>query len=473
MKKTIIVIFSIILFVLVGSVFIGKTDNRLITGIKNIFPQNVKNFLGNKVFFVFKQQNQINELKKTNFKLEDKIKLMEMNAYRIQKIQNNLAYDNENKNYNLSFLESSEIKSDDNSRYRISKYFFPSISWQLNNRKPGGYLFEYDNKIFTLTGNGEIGYIDVNLINEENNLILNRINSNVTEIVDDPTVYSRHRFGFRGIMINENRIYLSYQKKIKEKCYNISIISADLNFTNLKFNDFFSFEECSLKMSNHTGGKMIPYNQVSFLFTIGDSQMFSSVQNDKSMFGKLIKINYSTKKFDLIAKGMRDTQGAFFYEKSRVLVMTEHGPQGGDEINTLRESEFNGNANYGWPVASYGKVKYNVIEELKYENHAENGFKEPAYWYKKNSIAPSNIINADGFIQNSEGDFFVSAMGNTPAPGRRSLHNIKFNDDFSKAEVIRIIPVNERVRDILYVKKINKIVMILENTPLIAFLEAL
>ena len=44
---------------------------------------------------MFKQQDQINELKKTNFKLEDKIKLMEMNAYRIQKIQNNLAYDNE------------------------------------------------------------------------------------------------------------------------------------------------------------------------------------------------------------------------------------------------------------------------------------------------------------------------------------------------------------------------------------------
>ena len=85
--------------------------------------------------------------------------------------------------------------------------------------------------------------------------------------------------------------------------------------------------------------------------------------------------------------------------------MTEHGPQGGDEINTLLESEFNQYVNFGWPVASYGKVKYNVIEELKYENHAENGFKEPAYWYKKNSIAPSAIINADGFFKNSEGDF--------------------------------------------------------------------
>ena len=170
---------------------------------------------------------------------------------------------------------------------------------------------------------------------------------------------------------------------------------------------------------------------------------------------------------------MRDTQGAFFYEKSRVLVMTEHGPQGGDEINSLREGEFDSYPNYGWPIASYGKVKYNVIEELKYENHEENGFKEPAYWYKKNSIAPSSIINADGFIKNSDGDFFVSAMGNTPAPGRRSLHHIKFNNDFSKAEVIRIIPVNERVRDILYVKKINKIIMILENSPSIAFLEAI
>ena len=201
MKKTIIVLFSIILFILIGSVFIGRTDNRLILRIKNIFPQNVKNFIGDKIFFVFKQQNQINQLKKINFILEDKISLMEMNAYKIQKIQTNLAYNSENKTYNLSFLESLEIKSDDNSKYRISKYFFPSISWQLNNKKPGGYLFEYENKIFTLTGNGEIGYLNINEINHENNLILNKIDSNITELVDDPTIYSRHRYGFRGIKI--------------------------------------------------------------------------------------------------------------------------------------------------------------------------------------------------------------------------------------------------------------------------------
>ena len=42
MKKTYIVIVLAFLFVSIGSLFIGKTDNRLILGIKNIFPQSVK-----------------------------------------------------------------------------------------------------------------------------------------------------------------------------------------------------------------------------------------------------------------------------------------------------------------------------------------------------------------------------------------------------------------------------------------------
>ena len=113
-------------------------------------------------------------------------------------------------------------------------------------------------------------------------------------------------------MINQNKIYVSYQKKIEKNSYNISIISADLNFDNLQFEDFYSFKESSVKMSNHTGGKMVPYDENNFLFTIGDSQMFSSVQKDDSLFGKIVKINYSTRKVDLIAKGMRDTQGASF-----------------------------------------------------------------------------------------------------------------------------------------------------------------
>ena len=40
------------------------------------------------------------------------------------------------KSLQFILLESKEINSNDNSKYKISKYFFPSISWQLNDRKP-------------------------------------------------------------------------------------------------------------------------------------------------------------------------------------------------------------------------------------------------------------------------------------------------------------------------------------------------
>jgi len=42
---------------------------------------------------------------------------------------------------------------------------------------------------------------------------------------------------------------------------------------------------------------MVPYDGESFLFTIGDGQMFKDVQNDKSLWGKLVQINYVSKNF--------------------------------------------------------------------------------------------------------------------------------------------------------------------------------
>ncbi len=472
MKKLFFVLTIIIVIISLGSIFIGNTDNRIILKVKNSVPQNFKDFLGNNIFFVFKLNNEISNLKKINKRLEEKINLLEYNSYQLQKIQNIKNHDITKNQSILPVTSELEVFDEDKKSYKLTKYYLPSIPWQLNDRKPGGYLYEFDNKIFVLSGEGEINFIELDKIREDN-IILNRISSNIREIVDDPIIYSKSRFGFRGIMINDKKIYLSYQKKIENNCYNIAIISGNLDFEYVEFKDFFSFKECSPKMSNHTGGKMVPYDDESFLFTIGDGQMFKDVQNDKSLWGKLIQINYVSKNFTLIAKGMRDTQGAYYHKKSDVLLMTEHGPQGGDEINVLRKSDFYDYKNFGWPVASYGKVKYNIIEELKYSNHEENGFQEPVYWYKKNSVAPSAIVNVDGFFKNSERDFFMSAMGNTPAPGRRSIHHLRFDQNFNEVEYINIIPIGERIRDLIYIKDINQVVMILENTPSIAFIENL
>ena len=65
----------------------------------------------------------------------------------------------------------------------------------------------------------------------------------------------------------------------------------------------------------------------------------------------------------------------------------------------------------------------------------------------------------------------MSTLGNLPGPGRRDRH-FKFDDDYKKVIFNDIIYLGERVRDMVYLKDYNKVVMILENSPSLAILEA-
>ena len=58
-------------------------------------------------------------------------------------------------------------------------------------------------------------------------------------------------------------------------------------------------------------------------------------------------INPSNGNYDIFSSGHRNPQG-LLVEKNLILE-TEHGPHGGDEINKI---VFGGN--YGWPIASEG-----------------------------------------------------------------------------------------------------------------------
>ena len=52
--------------------------------------------------------------------------------------------------------------------------------------------------------------------------------------------------------------------------------------------------------------------------------------------------------------GHRNPQGLYYNQSKNFVLSTEHGPQGGDEINliTLLEKKI---FNYGWPISSYGE----------------------------------------------------------------------------------------------------------------------
>ena len=65
----------------------------------------------------------------------------------------------------------------------------------------------------------------------------------------------------------------------------------------------------------------------------------------------------------------------------------------------------------------------------------------------------------------------MSAMGNVPAPGRRSLHHFKLNEVTEKLIPTDIIPIGERIRDLIYLKEEKKVILLLENSPSIAVIQ--
>ena len=243
------------------------------------------------------------------------------------------------------------------------------------------------------------------------------------------------------------------------------------------FKDFFTYDECSDDISNHTGGRMIDFNEDSFLFTIGDGQKFEKAQDDNSLWGKLLQINFNGKIEKVIAKGLRNTQGGSYFDEKKILILSDHGPSGGDEINILKLKDFDKNLNFGWPIATYGKIKYIEIPENKFSfgdelNHSKNGFEEPIKVYNP-SVAPSHIINVNNLKHEFNNDFFMSTMGNFPGVGRRSLHHLKFDENFKNILYDDIIPIGERIRDMIFLEKQRKIILLLELSSSISVIEPL
>ena len=70
LKKLLI---GFIAFVLIGSIFLGYTDNRVLFTLKNNIPLELRTLLKNTIFFPFSHNSRIADLTKTNSKLNSKI----------------------------------------------------------------------------------------------------------------------------------------------------------------------------------------------------------------------------------------------------------------------------------------------------------------------------------------------------------------------------------------------------------------
>lgn len=106
--------------------------------------------------------------------------------------------------------------------------------------------------------------------------------------------------------------------------------------------------------------------------------------------------------------GHRNPQGAALHPTTGELWVSEHGPQGGDEINRVLPGR-----NYGWPWRSYG-CPYGSIPgdtcQVGGGTHTPS-YEEPLSYWVPLSIAPSGMaFNNGNRYPGWEGQLFVGAL---------------------------------------------------------------
>lgn len=188
------------------------------------------------------------------------------------------------------------------------------------------------------------------------------------------------------------------------------------------------------------GGKIVNYDADNLLVSVGsfsigiDNQVYLSADSTSS-FGKFLLINKNTGQSSIYAIGIRNSQGLLI-SSSGTIWATEHGPQGGDELNIIKRG-----GHYGWPYVTYGVDYGNNPWELAEEQGRHDGFDKPAFvWIT--AIAPTNLIEITGEkFSDWKGDLIIGSLTG------RSLHRVRIKEDNS---VIynEVIHLGYRVRDI-------------------------
>jgi glucose/arabinose dehydrogenase len=82
--------------------------------------------------------------------------------------------------------------------------------------------------------------------------------------------------------------------------------------------------------------------------------------------------------------GHRNIQGAAAHPATGEVWMTEHGPQGGDELNVVEAGR-----NYGWPLLTFGR-NYGIGTRIG-EEGPRPGFEQPLRTWVPTSVAPSGM----------------------------------------------------------------------------------
>jgi len=154
-------------------------------------------------------------------------------------------------------------------------------------------------------------------------------------------------------------------------------------------------------------------------------------------------LGHAMVKRETFAHGLKDPEGGAIHPQTGELWVIDHGPQGGDEINSIRAGH-----DYGWPNYSYG-VQYDARQFDGRVNVPAGtgltrgpGMTEPIYYWVP-SIAPGGMAFYTGdLFPQWRGNLFVGAMAG------QALVRLELDGERVVREERLLHENGERIRDV-------------------------
>jgi aldose sugar dehydrogenase len=234
--------------------------------------------------------------------------------------------------------------------------------------------------------------------------------------------------------------------------------------------------EPSVPQPAHYGSRLL-FSKEGYLYvSLGERFFYPTRGEAQSLFsymGKILRITTDGKPApgnpfegdqdredhplaEIWSYGHRNPQGLAVNPVTGELWESEHGPQGGDEINIIQPGK-----NYGWPVIAYGtnydqsKINGSLLTEdgfwpggkptLKSNGGGltvMNGMEQPAYYWDP-TIAPSGMTFYSGkLIPEWKNNLFVAALAG------KHLARIILEGNRVIGEERLLLDQHQRVRDV-------------------------
>jgi aldose sugar dehydrogenase len=197
----------------------------------------------------------------------------------------------------------------------------------------------------------------------------------------------------------------------------------------------------------HFGSKLAFASDGTLYMTVGERNDRTRAQDTNIHGGKLLRLKDDGTvppdnpfvgkpgfKPEIYSYGHRNLQGLAIHPDTGVIWETEHGPQGGDELNVVQAGK-----NYGWPVITFGRE---YTGEIISAQPAREGMEQPfVFWSPSPGLSGLAIYTGDKFPA-WKGQFFLGALAGL------GVIRVGINEKGLMGRELLINSLRQRIRDV-------------------------